>query len=142
MREGFEFPCWFAGRGRVPAGAVSDHVWAFWDFLPTAAELAGARPPEETDGLSILPVLLGGEAVEHEYLYWEFYERGGAQAVRMGDWKAVRKWREGLPTELYHLGEDPGETHDLAAEYPEVVAKMEAIMESARFDNENYKKPD
>src|SRR5262249_53733407 len=94
--------------GRVKAGAVSEQVWAFWDFLPTAAELAGAKTPEELDGISMAPALLGGKQKDHDFLYWEFHERGSKQAVRTGDWKAVRP-KLGGPLELYDLKADIGE---------------------------------
>ena len=86
----------------VAAGAVSSQVWAFWDVLPTLAELAGARSPEGLDGISMVPALLGETAAgraqkNHEYLYWEFPERGFSQAVRFGDWKAVRP-KPGAPS--------------------------------------------
>jgi len=65
---------------------VSDHIWAFWDFLPTAAEIAGLKVPVKTDGISILPTILGKEGQkQHEYLYWEYQQN---QAVRSGKWYA------------------------------------------------------
>ena len=79
--------------GRIKADTVSNQVWAFWDFLPTAAEIAGVKPPTGIDGISMLPALLGKEQKSHDYLYWEFHERGFQQAIRMGDWKAVRSGR-------------------------------------------------
>ena len=117
--------------GHVPAGVVSDQVWAFWDVLPTLAELAGASGavPDDIDGLSVLPTLLGPEAAghpqqEHELLYWEFHEGPSSkQAARMGDWKGVRLSPDG-PLELYDLAEDLGEMVDIAADHPEVVATI------------------
>src|SRR5689334_5703815 len=79
--------------GKIKPGTTNDQTWAFWDFLPTAAELAGAQPPARIDGISILPALLGQSQRRHEYFYWEFHERGFTQAVRMGDWKGVRAGR-------------------------------------------------
>ena len=80
--------------GRIKPGAVSDQVWAFWDVLPTLAELVGQKPPPGLDGVSVLPALLDGKPVEHPPLYWEFHERGFDQAARIGDWKAVRNGKE------------------------------------------------
>src|SRR5205823_6000696 len=75
----------------IKPGQTSDLVWAFWDFLPTAAEIAGAKAPEKIDGLSVLPTLLGNaQTNRHDFLYWEFHERGFQQAARMGEWKALR----------------------------------------------------
>lgn len=121
--------------GKIPAGQVSSQVWAFWDFLPTVAELIGQPVPSGTDGVSILPALVSGKAVEHPPLYWEFHERGYTRGVRMGDWKGVS---QGLtkPLELYNLAKDPSEKEDVAAEHPEVVAKISAFMKSARTDSE------
>ena len=113
--------------GTVQAGTVSSHQCAFWDFLPTACELAGARPPRDTDGISFVPTLHGQKQRAHEYLYWKYQAK---TAVRQGKWKAVRLKDNG-PTELYDLDADIGETKDVAAEHPEIVARMEAIMAKA-----------
>ena len=75
---------------KVKAGTISGHISAFWDVLPTFADIAGAEVPENIDGISFLPELLGKKQKQHEYLYWEFHEQGGRQAVRMSRWKAVR----------------------------------------------------
>jgi arylsulfatase A-like enzyme len=114
--------------------ATSDHVWAFWDFLPTAAEIAGAKCPDGLDGISVLPAILGQPWKGHEYLYWEFYEGGFMQAVRMGRWKAVRKGIDGK-TELYDIGSDVREMRDVAAQNPEIVNRMEVIFRTARVDS-------
>ena len=112
---------------RIEPGRVSDQVWAFWDFLPTVAELARATPPVDIDGISMLPALLGDKQQSHEFLYWEFPARGYSQAVRYGDWKGIRT-RWGGPLELYNLAVDLGEQRDLAHQQPEIVARIEAIM--------------
>jgi arylsulfatase A-like enzyme len=119
--------------GVVPAGRVSDEPWAFWDFLPTAAELAGASLPEsfKPDGYSLVEMLKGGPAPKRDYFYWELHEGKPLQAVRQGDWKAVRKGA-GASMELYDLKADCGEQQDLASQHPDIVAKMQAIMKSAR----------
>jgi arylsulfatase A-like enzyme len=122
--------------GRIKAGQVNDDPWAFWDFLPTAAEIAGAPVPPNLDGLSMLPTLLGRtQTNRHQFLYWEFHERGFQQAVRMGDWKALRP-QPGQPLELYNLKTDLGERHDVAAQNPEVVAKLEEYLKTARTDSD------
>ena len=114
--------------GKIEAGTVNDHVSAFWDVLPTFAELAGVAPRDDTDGISMVPTLLGrdNEQRQHEYLYWEYR---GAQAVRMGDWKAVRT--NGGDVELFNLKADIGEKSDVAAAHPDVVARAKRIMEAA-----------
>jgi arylsulfatase A-like enzyme len=124
--------------GTIKAGAVSDQVWAFWDFLPTAAAIAGAKPPENIDGISMLPTLLGQKQTnQHEFLYWEFHEKGTRQAVRMGDWKAFRP-APGKPLELYNLKADISESTDLAEKNPEVVAKIEDYLKTARTDSDRW----
>jgi arylsulfatase A-like enzyme len=121
--------------GHIKAGTTSDQVWAFWDFLPTAAEIAGAKAPAGIDGISMLPAMLGEPQQNHEYLYWEFPEKGiYSQAVRMGYWKAVRNDVD-KPIELYNLKNDLGETKNIANEHPDVVAKMAEIMKTARVDS-------
>ena len=122
--------------GRVPAGQTSDYAGAFWDFLPTFAELAGAEAPAGLDGQSMVAALEGREQPAHEFLYWEFHEgRGSKQAVRMGDWKGVRLSPTG-PLELYNLAEDVGEQTDVAGEHPDVVERIESYLEGARTDSE------
>ncbi len=118
-------------------GTVSTYAWAFWDFLPTAAALAGVTPPPRLDGVSVLPAILGKREAPHPYLYWEFHERGFQQALRMGDWKAVRLGPN-RPLELYQLSSDPGEQHNVAAEHPRVVAKIERYLKTARTDSEHW----
>ena len=122
--------------GMIPAGTRTDHISAFWDFPATALELAGESVPEEMDGISFVPVLVGreDEQEEHEYLYWEFYEFGGRQAVRHKKWKGVRlnvsEDRHG-PLELYDLEEDPEESNNIADNHPDIVEKLAEFMEDA-----------
>jgi arylsulfatase A len=120
--------------GKVKEGSRSEHVSAFWDVMPTLAEISGCKVPLGIDGISFLPALIGKSQKQHEYLYWEFHEQGGKIAVRMGDWKAVKlnvdKNPEGLP-ELYNLSTDVGETKNLSASKPEIMKKMADIMKLA-----------
>jgi arylsulfatase len=122
--------------GRIPAGSVSEFPSAFWDFLPTFAELTGQSLPVETDGVSLLPSLVGNprDQEARPYLYWEFQ---GRQALRMGKWKAYRMAGTG-EWELYDLEEDIGESQSLAGAHPEVVAQVGAYMESARTESELF----
>lgn len=118
---------------RIKAGTLSHHVCAFWDFMPTFAEVAGIDEAPPTDGVSILPTLMGqpDKQKQHDFLYWEFHEQGSKQAVRMGDWKAVRFGVQGK-LELFNLKDDIGEKRDVAGQYPEIVAKIEDYLKTAR----------
>lgn len=120
--------------GVVSPGTVSDHICAFWDALPTFAEIGGAVVPPGLDGISFAPALRGAPQPRHDFLYWEAVDEGGKQAVRWGDWKGVRKGvskNAAAPFELYDLAKDPFESRNLAAEHPEVLAKLAAIAQAS-----------
>ncbi|MGC8794290.1 MAG: arylsulfatase [Bryobacteraceae bacterium] len=134
---GIRVPMIVRWPARIRGGQVSDQVWAFWDLLPTLAEAAGLEAPPGLDGVSMLPAWLGKPQSNHEYLYWEFHEGGFKQAVRMGDWKAVRL-APGKPLELYDLRSDVGETHNMAASHPDVVARIEQILARARTESAEF----
>jgi len=126
--------------GKVPAGRVCEEPWAFWDFLPTAKELAGQKDvpyKNLTDGHSVVELLKGGHAPKREAFYWELHEGASLQAVRFGDWKAVSNGPS-KPIELYDLANDVAETKDLAAEKPDLVAKAESLMKSMRVDSPDW----
>ena len=115
--------------GTIAPGTKSSHVAAFWDFLPTACDIAGIKPTSETDGISYLPALLGKEEAQkpHNYLYWEFNEgQGPIQAILQDEWKLVN-FVEG-PTELYHVAQDPSEQHNLISQNPEKAEKMKSML--------------
>lgn len=139
---GIRVPMIASWPGKNKAGSTSNHVSAFWDFLPMMCEIAGTKPPSDIDGISYLPILIGkGEQEQHPYLYWEFHERGGRQAVRLGDWKGVRlnvKKNPGGPIELYNLKSDPGETRDLAEKHPDIVEQISAHMKEAHTPSEVF----
>lgn len=121
--------------GKIKAGAESNHVSAFWDFLPTACEAAGGAAPKSTDGVSFLPELTGKAQKAHDHLYWEFFEQGGRQAIRKGRWKAVKNKMSGnpeAPVELYDLSSDLGEERNLASDYPDIARELAALMQSSR----------
>ncbi len=123
--------------GKATPGRVSEHVLAFWDFLPSAAELAGVGAPSGLDGISFVPELLGKQARVHEYLYWEFHEGGFAQAIRIGDWKGVRR-NAGKAIELYDLKTDIAEKNDLAAQHADIVARIDSLMKTSRTESPDF----
>ena len=140
----------YEGGIRVPAiawwpktirpGSVSNHVGYFGDLMATVAELTGVDAPDGLDSISFLRTLKGDSGQpEHSYLYWEFYEgNGGAQAVREGDWKAVRVPALDGKMELYDLSVDLGEEEDIGTDNPEIVERMTKLMEEAHQPSPNW----
>lgn len=129
--------------GHIPTNQVSDQIWYYADFLPTIADLVGIDPPENIDGVSILPTLRGEEQdLSDRFLYWERHAGGGfKQAARWQDWKVVRPPTERLldePLELYNLAEDIGETTNVADQHPDLIQTFETYMASTRTDSPNY----
>jgi arylsulfatase A-like enzyme len=127
---GIRVPMIIRWPSHIKPGQVSDIPWAAWDLLPTAMDIALTKPPERTDGISMLPALTGkGKVKKHEDFYWESHDGDGQQAARMGDWKIVRIGT-GAPA-LYNLKKDIAEKDDVAAKNPDVVKKMKGILDSA-----------
>ncbi len=123
---------------RIKPGQVSRFVGGFQDFLPTAVEIAGGKPPAGIDGVSFLPLLMGRpQTNQHAFLYWEFHEGGSSQAVRMGDWKAVRA-EPGASLELFNLISDQSETNNVAKDNPEVLQRIETYLEKARTESSQW----
>jgi arylsulfatase A-like enzyme len=126
----------------IEAGRESRHVSAFWDFLPTACDLAGIQTPENCDGISYLPELLGETQQKHESLYFEFHEQGGKQAIIKDNWKCIRlnlNYPEDPVVELYNLENDIQENNNLAAKFPEKVNELVSLMKDSRTENNNFK---
>lgn len=138
---GIREPVIVSWRGKINPGQVSDHIGAFWDFLPTFAALTGQQL-KQTDGISILPELLKeGVQKQHEFLYWEFHEDGGRQALRMGKWKAIRegvKKNPNGPVQLFDLDTDWQELRNLAVQHPDIVSKMKLEMSKAHIEHKNF----
>jgi len=137
---GIRVPFIVSWPGTIAGGSVSDHQSAFWDVLPTLAELSGLEL-EKTDGISFLPELLGGEQEKHKFLYWEFHEMGGKQAILKDEWKAIRlnvgRDPNG-PLELYKLESDPFEKDNVAEEYPELIENFVRMMEEERVPSAKF----
>lgn len=135
LREGgIRVPFIASWPGKIKAGSVSDHICASWDMMPTMCDLAGMETPVHTDGISILPELLGKKQKKHEYLYWEYPELGGSKAIRVGKWKGliqnIKKEGEGKMM-LFDLENDPRETTDLSKQHPNVVKKLRKLIRKA-----------
>lgn len=138
---GIKVPLIVNQPGRVPARQLTNQVY-FPDFMPTLAALAGCRQAvvPDTDGMDISPLFFGGDAdTDRRYLYWEF--PGRQRAVRYGDWKCVTV-RKGAPLELYNIAEDPREEHDVAAEHPELVKRLDEVMRRMHRPSANYPVPE
>jgi arylsulfatase A len=125
--------------GKIAPNSQTDHLSAFWDVFPTLAELTGQEIQNNVDGISFLPTLLGKEGQqEHEYLYWEFHEKNGRQAIRKGDWKLVRYdvfSPENTTTELYNIAQDPAETRNVAVENQVITEELLHLLEGARTES-------
>ncbi len=132
---GIRVPMIVKWPAQIKAQSTSDHISAFWDIFPTLAEITDAKKPAQLDGISFLPTLSGKPQTPHDYLYWEFHERGGRQAIRRGDWKAVKYnvlKQPDRPMELYNLSKDVGEADNVAPKHPEVVQEMQGLFDQAR----------
>jgi arylsulfatase A-like enzyme len=129
--------------GKVQPGTSSDHISAFWDVMPTIAGITGAKFPADIDGISFLPTLMAQkDQKQHEYMYWEFHEQGGRQALRKENWKLVRYQVFDVSkttTELYDLATDLGETNNVASKYPGIVEELSKLMNKARVPSEVFK---
>jgi arylsulfatase A-like enzyme len=127
--------------GTVKAGGESAHVAYFGDWFATAVELAGATAPANLDSISFAPTLRGDVRAQkaHEFLYWEFHERGFSQAaLYQGRWKGIRESTPSAPLALYDLHADIGEAADVAARHPEIVAKIDTYLKTARSESADW----
>ncbi|MBC9797084.1 arylsulfatase [Sinomicrobium weinanense] len=138
---GIRIPMIASWPGNIKAGTKTDLPSAQYDVMATLCELTGQAPPRETDGISFLPTLLGkeNEQQKHDFLFWEYPEYGGQVAIRMGDWKILRRDlmdAEKATLELYNLKTDPREEHNVAGQHSEIVKKAEAIFKEQHSDAE------
>ena len=139
IRDGaFHVPAIARWPGRIEADQTSGHIWAMWDFLPTAAELIKVNAPDKIDGISILPTLLGDAAKQekHDFLYWEYKSE---QAVRVGRWYGYKN-REGA-LEVYDLIKNPDQDTDLSTEHPDIAQKVEEIMQEQHTPSDVWPSP-
>lgn len=124
--------------GIIKPGSVSNCISAFWDILPTCAELAAVEAPDGIDGVSFVPTLLGKKQnLRDRFLCWEFHERGFGQAVRWRNFKAVRMAPD-EPLELYDLAKDISEQRNVASQHPDVIARIEACLKTARTESYHW----
>lgn len=141
---GIRVPMIARWTGRIAANTVSDRIAAFWDLMPTIADITGVTAPESHTGLSMLDDLLSRSARQPEYLYWEFPAYGGQQAIRRSHWKAIRqnmlRRDNSLPlvVELYDLASDRRESKNVASEHPNVVEDLTRLMDQARVPSERF----
>jgi arylsulfatase A-like enzyme len=138
---GIRVPMIVKWPAKVKAGSKTEHVSAFWDVMPTLADIAQVKSPTEGDGISFLPALIGKNQKQHDFLYWEFHEKNASQAVRFGQWKGIRQNSTDLknaPIELYDLSSDVGEEKNIANNHPDIVAKMGKIMNDSHVENERF----
>ncbi|WP_031498442.1 arylsulfatase [Bryobacter aggregatus] len=133
---GIRVPAMAVWANQIPAGRRSTEPWAFWDVMPTFCEAARVPAPEGLDGKSMLLQWQGKGGATHDPFYWEFHEKGFAQAVRQGQWKAVRTMQGDL--ELYDLSTDLGETKNVAAVHPAVLASLRELMKTMRTESADW----
>ncbi|MDO4879707.1 MAG: arylsulfatase [Capnocytophaga sp.] len=128
-------------KGKIAEGSINNHIGAFWDLLPTFAEITKQNYQSSNHQISFLPTLLGKKQKKHQYLYWEFHEMNGRQAVRYGKWKGVRLNVDddaNAPVELYNLEKDPSEKHNIAHKHPKIVKKIQQFMKESHSRSELF----
>lgn len=138
---GIRVPFIISWKGKIISGKETDHVTALWDLFPTFQQFAGTAVAKNIDGISILPLLLNKPQPEHDYLYWEFHESGGRQAVLWKNWKAVKlnvSTGKDEPMELYNIAKDPSEKMNIAVQNKDIVKRMEALMKLAHRRNNDW----
>ena len=136
---GIKMPFVAKWPNKIKPGTKNNHISAFWDVLPTFCDIANTKVNSKTDGISFLPALKikNKKQEKHQYLYWEFNEsKGPIQAIRMGKWKAVKKYNEKI--ELYNLKNDESEVNDIACKHPKIISEMTALFITARTSNSNF----
>jgi len=139
---GIRVPMIASWPNRIKPQSKTDHISAFQDIMPTICDIIRASQPSSTDGISLLPTLLAKDQSEkHDYLYWEIPEYGGQQAVRIGQYKAIRKniFKDNMELELYDLDTDIQEMKNVADQFPDIVRHVEEVMENEHRPSEIQK---
>ena len=139
---GIRVPMIVKWKGTIKEESTTDHISAFWDVLPTISEIVNRKSKIKTDGISFLPTLLNetSKQVQHDYLYWEFHELNGRQALRKDNWKLIRyNVNNGGKYQLYNIEKDPSEKNNLAEENPKIVLKLTKLLESSRTESKIFK---
>lgn len=136
---GIRVPAIASWPGVIEPGSISDHTWAFWDFMPTVADILDIDPPERCDGISILPTLMGVPRFQakHEYLYWEYRDE---QSLRIDDYYVYRS-HPNQPIEVYDNYQDPGQFVDLSAKMPDLVDYAAELFEDEHEHNPYFPAP-
>jgi arylsulfatase A len=138
---GIRVPMLVKWANQIQAGSTSNHISAFWDMMPTLADIAGVSSPDSIDGISFLPELIGNKQKAHDHLYWEFHEKGGRQAIRKGQWKMVKLNvfdASKTKIELYNLENDPSELQDISEKHPEILEEMTALLKNEHIHNPDF----
>jgi arylsulfatase A-like enzyme len=137
---GIRIPTIVSWQEHVPAGTETDFAFAFWDYLPTFAEMLGRKIPAKTDGISVLPTLLDHKGQKkQDFFYFEFHELNGRQAVVQGNWKLLHlNLQKASVYELFNIASDPSEVHNVISSYPEKAEELKKIMQDARTPDSNW----
>jgi len=138
---GIRVPLIVRWPGKIKPGSTSNHISAFWDMLPTFCEIAEIDTPDKIDGISLLSSLIGKKQTQHEYLYWEFTEKGGKQAIRKENFKAIKLEVLKDPDAeimLFDLDSDPGESRNIANQHPQIIDEMRLLFHKARTKSPEF----
>jgi arylsulfatase A-like enzyme len=126
---------------KIKPGSTSEHISAFWDMIPTICDIVGIDKPDNIDGISMWPTFIGENQKKHDFLYWEFTEQGGKQAIRKGNFKAIKHGVLKNPNadiKLFNLDDDIQESKDIAEEHPDIIEEMRLLFQTARTKSKEF----
>jgi len=138
---GIRVPLIVRWPNKIKPGSTSEHISAFWDMLPTICDIAGIGKPDNIDGISMLPTFLGEYQQKHDFLYWEFTEQGGKQAIRKGNFKAIKLdvlKNPDADIELFNLENDIQESKNIANQHPDIIETMGLLFQTARTESKEF----